>query len=144
MGSPRWLPQLTRSPRRPEDPRHALGRRGEKLACRFLRRKGYKILRRNFRAQHGGEVDVACRHGQTLVFVEIKTRGGTGHGRPADAVNAAKQRLIIRGAQAWLRMLDNPDIPYRFDIVEVVVEPGKSPVCNIVVNAFTTLERFIY
>ena len=101
-------------------------------------------MRRNFRARHGGEVDVTCRHGQTLVFVEVKTRAGTDHGRPADAVNATKQRQIIRGAQAWLRMLDNPEIPYRFDIVEVIAEPGKPPVCSVIQNAFTIPEHFIY
>ncbi len=102
------------------------------------------MLRRNFRAPHGGEIDVTCRHGDTLVFVEVKTRSNVEYGRPADAVNAAKRRLIVRGAQAWLRMLDDPEIAYRFDIVEVVAEPGETPVCGVIENAFTLPERFIY
>src|SRR5260370_26362985 len=50
------------------------GARGEKLACRFLKRSGYKILFRNFRGRSGGEIDVVCRDNDTLVFIEGKTR----------------------------------------------------------------------
>ena len=66
------------------------------------------------------------------------------YGRPADAVNAAKRKLIIQGARAWLRLLDNPDIAYRFDIVEVIAAPGQKPVCGVIEGAFTLPERFIY
>src|SRR5438105_3790610 len=85
-----------------EDARHRLGREGERLAARYLRKHGYKILYRNFRAPHGGEADLVCRdkESETLVFVEVKTRGGTGYGTPAEAVTADKQQLIIRGALA--------------------------------------------
>ena len=122
----------------PPDPRHELGRRGEKLAARFLRRRGYKVLYRNFRPQRGGgEVDLVCRHGETLVFVEVKTRRSIAFGRPADAVDAAKQELICRGARAWLRLLKMPDIKHRFDIVEVVVEADKAPVCTVLEGAFS-------
>ena len=121
-----------------------LGREGEKIACRFLSKRGYKVLRRNFRAPRGGEVDITCRHGETLVFVEVKTRASADYGRPADAVNVAKQKLIIQGARAWLRLLDNPNITYRFDIVEVIAVPEKMPVCTVIEGAFTLPERFIY
>jgi len=50
------------------------GARGEKLACRYLKRSGYKILLRNFRGRSGGEIDIVCRDNDTLVFVEVKTR----------------------------------------------------------------------
>ena len=123
-----------------------LGRRGEKIAARFLRRKhGYKILYRNFRAPHGGEIDIVCRDGDTLVFIEVKTRSRTDFGAPAEAVNRAKQELIARGAFAWLRMLDNPDVLFRFDIVEIVVDrDGGKPQINLIQNAFQLPERFIY
>ncbi len=123
---------------RSRDPRHELGSRGERLAGRWLRRRGYKILYRNFRPrQGGGEVDLVCRHGQTLVFVEVKTRTGTLYGRPAEAVDAEKRELISRGANAWLRLLRDPAIAYRFDIVEIVAEPGKEPVVTVIEDAFT-------
>ena len=104
------------------------------------------MLYRNFRApgRSGGEVDLVCRDGTMLVFVEVKTRASLAFGRPAEAVNAAKQELIARGARAWLRLLDDPDVRFRFDIVEVVVEPGKAPVINLIRNAFTPSEQEMF
>src|SRR5437899_7532472 len=81
------------------------GARGEKLACRYLKRNGYKILLRNFRGRSGGEIDVVCRDNDTLVFVEVKTRTREDFGRPFFAVDRAKQKRISRGALALLRML---------------------------------------
>lgn len=123
-----------------------MGARGERLAARALRRKGYKVLYRNFRARGGGEVDIVCRHRDVLAFVEVKTRSGTAYGRPLEAVNAEKQRLICKGALAWLKMLRNPDIFFRFDIVEVLVDATgqEKPTCEIVENAFTLPEPYRY
>ena len=124
------------------DPRHALGRRGEKLAEKFLRRHGCKILRRNFRAKGGGEVDLVLRDktDDTLVFAEVKTRTGDEGGRPADAVDFAKEELIARGARAWLKLLDRPGVNFRFDIVEVVISTGK-PRINVIKSAFLLPEE---
>ena len=91
-----------RNPPAPEAGHIRLGREGEEAAVRHLRGQGYKILRRNFRAPHGGEVDIVCRHGNELVFVEVKTRSAENFGRPFEAVDAKKRRLIIRGAMKWL------------------------------------------
>src|SRR6188472_2203150 len=91
------------------------GSMGEKLACRHLRRNGYKILYRNFRGRTGGEIDIVCRDDDTLVFVEVKTRSREDFGRPFEAIRPDQKRRISRGALAWLRMLDNPDILFRFD-----------------------------
>jgi putative endonuclease len=123
----------------------ALGRQGEDLAVRFLRREGYKILYRNFRAPKGGEVDIVCREktSGTLVFIEVKTRSCLDFGAPSEAVKKEKQRLISRGALAWLRMLDNPDIVFRFDIVEVVMEES-GPVISVLRDAFSLPEPYIY
>jgi putative endonuclease len=110
----------------PAEPEHLrLGRRGEQLAARHLRRNGFKVLYRNFRPPHGGEIDLVCREKKTLVFVEVKTRAPGGPGRPADAVDPAKEEALVRGAQAWLRLLGNPDIPVRIDIVEVILGPVR-------------------
>lgn len=111
---------------------------------RHMRREGYRILRRNFRARHGGEVDVVARHRSTgtLVFAEVKTRSSEVFGRPADAVDEAKQRLIVRGALAWLRLLHSPDIPFRFDIVEVLA--GSPPRVEILADAFVLPDDFDY
>src|SRR3979490_1631101 len=111
--SSRWRNRFSRSKKSPEHLRS--GARGEKLAARFLRQHGYKILYRNFRGRTGGEIDIVCRENDTLVFVEVKTRTREDFGRPSDAIDRDKQKRIARGGLAWLRLLDNPDIFFRFD-----------------------------
>lgn len=121
-----------------------LGARGEKLAARYLRRRGFKILYRNFRGRQGGEIDLVCRDRDTLVFVEVKTRTREDFGRPLEAVGSQKQRRISLGALAWLRLLGNPDILFRFDVVEVTIASGKPPRVELVRNAFALSEPYIY
>ena len=123
------------------DPRHALGSRGERIAERHLRRIGYKVLYRNYRAPGGGEVDLVCRDADTLVFVEVKTRSSEEFGSPAEAVTRSKQHLLARGALAWLKLLGNPDILFRFDIVEVRVA-GKKWEATVLRNAFGLPEPY--
>ena len=118
-----------------------LGREGEDGAVRFLRARGYKILRRNFRAPGGGEVDIVCRHGDVLVFVEVKTRETEDFGRPLDAVNPKKKRLIIRGAMRWLRLLDRTDIHIRFDVIEIVHSPAYE--IRLIENAFQLPDNYL-
>jgi len=136
----RWLSSIFSS-----QPAHlALGLKGEKLAARHLQRHGHKVLYRNFRAPHGGEVDIVCRdkrHNE-LVFVEVKTRSNEDFGRPIDAVNAKKRRLIIRGAMRWLKLLDMPDITYRFDVVEIVMT--NPPDIRHIENAFQLPDNYLY
>ncbi|MEP6699241.1 MAG: YraN family protein [Verrucomicrobiota bacterium] len=121
-----------------------LGVRGEKLAGRYLRRRGYKILHRNFRGQTGGEIDLVCRERDVLVFVEVKTRTREDFGRPFDAVNRDKQKRIARGALAWLRLLGQPDILFRFDVVEVLILEGAAPRIELLRNAFSLPAPYIY
>src|SRR6266852_5444955 len=128
----RFLPSKASS--RPQHLRR--GAHGEKLACRFLRRKGYKILYRNFKGRSGGEIDIVCRDRDTLVFVEVKTRTREDFGRPIAAVDRQKQKRISRGGLAWLRMLDNPDILFRFDVVEVLMTDDTKPRLELIQNAF--------
>ena len=88
------------------------------------------MLYRNFRPDNGGEIDLVCREKKTLVFIEVKTRAPEGLGRPADAVDPAKEEALMRGAQAWLRLLGNPDIPVRLDIVEVILGAGRPEITH--------------
>ena len=130
---------------RPPSPPHlVLGQAGEKLAVRYLQKNGHKVLFRNFRAPHGGEVDIVCRDKRQneLVFVEVKTRTSENFGRPFDAVDRKKRRLILRGAMTWLRMLDMPDVVFRFDVVEVVIS-SPTPVRHIE-NAFRMPDNYSY
>jgi putative endonuclease len=120
------------------------GARGETLACRFLRRNGYKILYRNFKGRSGGEIDIVCRDDDTLVFVEVKTRTREDFGRPFMAVDRQKQKRISRGGLAWLRMLDNPDILFRFDVVEVIIADDTKPRLELIRNAFPLSKPYLY
>ena len=129
----------------PLQPEHLrLGQQGEKLACRFLRKKGYKVLYRNFRGRTGGEIDIVCREKDTLVFVEVKTRTREDFGRPFAAVDREKRKRIARGALAWLRLLDYPDILFRFDVVEVILAEDAEPRVELIKNAFPLSKPYLY
>ncbi len=116
--------------------RMEIGDLGECIACAYLKARGCKVLYRNYRGPKGGEVDIVARSGKTLAFVEVKTRTRRGYGRPLDAVDVSKQELIERGANSWLRLLGSRDIPWRFDVVEVILEEDHVPDVNLVLDAF--------
>lgn len=69
----------------------------------------------------GGEIDVVAQQGDTLVFVEVKARSGTGWGHPAESVDLRKQRRIRRAALHWLARRGWPRVPVRFDVVALLV-----------------------
>lgn len=122
-----------------------VGQLGEDLAVRHLKRQGMRVLYRNFRATHGGEVDIVARDGQVLAFVEVKTRTSEAYGRPVDAVNLDKRYLVSRGAFEWLRLLQggSKEINYRFDVVEVLLEEGKPGKINLIKGAFETPDCYL-
>ena len=123
--------------------RQALGKLGESLAVEELERRGYAIVARRYRTRHG-EIDIVAEDGDTLVFVEVKTRTREDFGRPFTAVDQQKRRRISRGALNWLRMLDNPDILFRFDVVEVLVTEDASPRIELIKNAFPLSKPYLY
>lgn len=116
------------------DDRQALGAAGERAAERFLRRQRYTIVERNYRTP-AGEIDLIALDGPTVVFIEVKTRTGSVYGSPFDAVDAHKQRQIIRAARHFLSAKRLLDRPARFDVVGVWWEHGE-PRCELVRNAF--------
>lgn len=126
-------------------PRQILGARGEKAAAKYLRRRGYKILLKNFHSRKA-EVDLIARDKDWLVFVEVKTRKTEQFGLPSEAVEREKQRNLSKAALDYLRLLGNPRIHFRFDIVEVVIPEGaKQPEdIRLIQNAFDLSEPFIY
>ena len=113
-----------------------IGQLGERISRDWLRAKGAKVLYLNFRAPGGGEVDIVAREGKVLLFTEVKTRTRTDFGRPLDAVDRKKQELIRRGANEWLKQLGTREIPWRFDVIEVVLLDGEKPRVHRVENAF--------
>jgi len=89
----------------------------ERLACRELERAGLELLARNYTTRHG-EIDLVMRHGDAVVFVEVRYRVRAGHGNAAASVTRAKQDRLIRAAQLWLAAHpQHAQRPCRFDVV---------------------------
>ena len=103
--------------------RRRLGRLGEAIAARVLEERGMECLWRNYRYKRD-EIDLVCRDGPILCFVEVKTRGKRGWRCPADAVTAEKRRNVIRASYGYLRAIGKPRVKCRYDIVEVQFEGG--------------------
>lgn len=116
--------------------RRWIGEYGERVAVDFLRASGHRILKRNFKGPRRGEVDIIARKDRLLLFVEVKTRRCDAKIRPLDAVDKSKQQLIERGANAWLKLLKTRNLPWRFDVIEILVEEGELPKINHVRDAF--------
>ena len=99
--------------------RHLLiGKQGEEIAVRFLSKQGYHIITRNYRTSLG-EIDIIAQEGETLVFIEVKTRAGEGFGAPQAAVDRKKQEKITRVALVYLSQKKEAARPCRFDVVAI-------------------------
>lgn len=110
------------------DTRHQTGRDGETLAAAFLVARGAKLLHRNWRSGLKGvrgEIDAIVQFGDTICFVEVKTRADSFHGEPQEAVTPSKQRQICRLATAYVMEFELSETTIRFDIVEVWLAPDK-------------------
>jgi putative endonuclease len=99
------------------------GDAGETAAMTFLKKKGWRVLATNWRYKQW-ELDIVCEEGDTVVFVEVKTRAATGMTNPMDALSPEKRRCLIRAAQAWLSKHNAWSRPCRFDLVSVVEKNG--------------------
>ena len=100
---------------------HALGRRGEDIAHRFLQRSGIVVVARNYRMNSGGgEIDLIGWEGDQLVFVEVKSRETDAYGAPDRAVGPQKELSLKRAAREYARHADVPWQKVRFDVVNVV------------------------
>jgi putative endonuclease len=113
----------------------AIGNYGERVAAAFLRRQGYKVLTRNYKTTRG-EIDLVCRHGDVLVFVEVKTRAAVDIVPPAESIDERKEEALHRAAERYLELLDRDDVSHRFDAVEVQLKTGAIPVCTLIPNFF--------
>ena len=116
-----------------------LGAFGEDAACAYLKRRGYRIVGRNYACRHG-EIDIIARNRRYVVFVEVKLRRDDSHGQAAEFVTTAKQRRLIAAAALWLQQ--NPTgLQPRFDVIEIYAPQGletKKPEINHLEDAFET------
>jgi putative endonuclease len=107
------------------------------MVSAFLRTRGYRVLYRNYRTERG-EIDLICRHGRVLVFVEVRTRDRVDFGRPAESIGPAKQEALRYAAERYLAQLDDrATIYHRFDAVEVLMTEGRVPACHLIEDLFS-------
>ena len=105
------------------DGRRRLGAFGERLATAHLEAKGYRIRARNYRCREG-EIDIVAQDGDTLVFVEVRTRRGDALGGPAESITAIKQSRLVVAATAYVQALAEPPADQRIDVVAIQLSPG--------------------
>ena len=127
--------------RKPLHLRH--GELGERAAKKQLKRQGLKFLTANFRSPRG-EIDLIFRDGDCLVFVEVKARSSEEWARPAAAVNAERRRRLTRAALDYLRLLRNPPVKVRFDIVEVLLQDSAVREVRHLPNTFAMEHPYRY
>lgn len=134
---PQAAKEGARRTRAPQGKRNQeLGARGEEAATRFLRRRGYEIVERNW-ACFAGEADIVAIDGEVLVFAEVKTRRGIERGFPSEAVDRAKQERYERIALAYLRDHCTDEVVVRFDVIAIVAVSDDRALVRHHVGAFS-------
>ena len=129
---------------RPEKPEHLRrGELGERAAKKYLQQLGLKYLTANFRSERG-EIDLIFRDSDCLVFVEVKSRSSEDWTRPAAAVDARKRRLLSQCGLDYLKLLKNPEVTIRFDIVEVLLANGEVREVRHLPNTFSLSKPYRY
>jgi putative endonuclease len=124
IGVGRWLDRQRQAARRRLGvaPHLQLAERGEDWAQRFVQEMGWIVVARNYRRKGGqGEIDLVAVEGDTLVFVEVKTRSSAETGEPERAVHRAKEKLLGRTAEEYIRMATLEGMAIRFDVVSLVM-----------------------
>jgi len=127
-----------------EKPEHLRrGELGEQAAKKHLQKLGLKFLTANFRSARG-EIDLIFRDTDCLCFVEVKTRSSENWSRPAAAVNSERRRRLSQCALDYLRLLKNPPVKIRFDIVEVLLKDAEVREIRHLPNTFAMSRPFRY
>ena len=106
------------------------GTKGEDLAVAYLRKKGYRILDRNYRFERG-EIDIVAEDNDALVFVEVKARRSKAFGDPEDAVTESKQRQIKNVAEGYLFEHNIDDKECRFDVIAIDFEGNRTTIRHL-------------
>ncbi|MBL8961659.1 MAG: YraN family protein [Gemmatimonadetes bacterium] len=114
---------------------YELGKVGEQIAERWLRRRGWRVLHRRYRSGHR-DIDLVAERDGVVTFVEVKTRRGASFGGPVAAVNWRKQRELARSAHTWVDRFGRRGEAYRFDVVGVLVDDAVVRVRHVE-NAFS-------
>jgi len=118
----------------PRREKKELGKQGEEMAVRYLKKKGYRIVERNYVCKMG-EMDIIAREKDTLVFVEVKTRTSMAFGPPQLAVNSTKQMQLSKVALYFLKEKQLEDVKARFDVVAILLR-AKGEEIELIKDAF--------
>ena len=110
--------------------RQAFGELGERIAERWLRRRGWRVLQRRFRNGHR-DIDLVVERDGTVVFVEVKARKGAEFGGPVQAVNYRNRKQLERSSMVWIHLHGRDMESYRFDVVGVLVDGAAVRVCHV-------------
>ncbi len=129
-------PAVDKSP----DNAQKVGETGEQAACRYLERRGYRIVERNFRCR-SGEIDIIATEDTepfcpTLVFIEVKTRRNLAYGVPSLAVTPEKRRHLLKAAALYRLIYGLEGVPCRYDVIEILSLDGR-PYVRHIRNAFS-------
>jgi putative endonuclease len=115
--------------------RKALGELGERWAKDYLEREGYRIRETNFRCREG-EIDIVAQHGDSLVFVEVRTKTGSAFGTPEESVTASKRERLASVAMSYLQTHEGLPSEWRIDVVAIEVGPrGQVVRAELIQNA---------
>jgi putative endonuclease len=112
----------------------AFGELGERIAERWLARRGWRVVHRRYRFGHR-DIDLVVERNGLVAFVEVKARSGDEFGDPVEAVNWRKRRDLILSASSWISRHGRSDESYRFDVVGILVR-GRRVLVRHVENAF--------
>jgi putative endonuclease len=112
----------------------ALGSEGEDLAAKFLKKKGYAVISRNYKTSIG-EIDIVAKDGDTTVFIEVKTRANDAFGYPFEAVNQSKRRKLKNLALLYLKK-ERQDFPVRFDVISISRAHDHETSIEHIIDAF--------
>ena len=115
--------------------RQAFGELGERIAERWLRRRGWRVVQRRFRTGHR-DIDLVVERDGTVAFVEVKARKGAEFGGPVQAVNYRKRKQLERSAMVWIDRHGQEAESYRFDVVGVLLNGAEVRICHVE-NAFS-------
>ena len=117
--------------------RKQTGALGEKVAAEHLIKQGYTILQQNYRCPIG-EIDIVARDGESLAFVEVRTKRSRQFGTPEESITTTKQTKLIELAESYMQEHGNPDEPWRIDVVAVELGKGdKVTRIELIKNAVT-------
>jgi putative endonuclease len=117
-------------------PKRKAWMRAEDLAARHLKKQGYRILHRNIRLNQF-EMDIVAKKGDTVVFVEVRSRSDDRFSAPEDTVQHRKQRHLKGAALRYIARYGEEDVYYRFDVIGILMPPGEKPQLTHIENAFT-------